>query len=327
MDAPVRLGVIGCASIARRRMLPAFAASPLVDLVAVASRDAAKAAASAREYGCRAVHGYAALLEDEEIEAVYVPLPAALHGEWTEAALRAGKHVLAEKPLTTRRERTAGLLRLARERGLALMENVMFLHHSQHASVRALLADGAIGELRSFRAEFTIPRQPAGDIRYRSELAGGALWDTGVYPVRAALHFLPSPPEVVGAALAGGPRDEVDTSGAAVLRTPDGVVAQLAFGLDHGYRNTYELCGSEGRIVVDRAFTLPAGRRPAIRLERGSEAREIDLPADCQVTNTVTAFATAVRAGAASDEHCLEQAGLLDEIRRHASRVAVPAAD
>lgn len=318
MEGPVRLGVLGCASIARRRMLPAFAASPRVELTAVASRDPAKAGALAREYGCRAVHGYDALLADEEIQAVYLPLPAALHAEWTEAALRAGKHVLVEKPMTTGRERSAELLRLAAGRGLALMENVMFVHHSQHAAVRALVADGAIGKLRSLRAEFAIPRQPDGDIRYRPELGGGALWDTGVYPVRAALYFLGPGQEVVGAALTRGAGEEVDTAGAALLRTPDGVLAQLSFGLDHGYRNAYELCGSRGRITVGRAFTPPADHAPVLLLERDSVPEEIRLPADDQVAGTVAAFADAVRGGRKPDDSPVAQAELLDAIRRNA---------
>ncbi|MFI5807672.1 Gfo/Idh/MocA family protein [Streptomyces sp. NPDC051561] len=315
---PVRVGVLGCAAIARRRMIPAFAACDQVELVAVASRDGARAAELAGQYGCRGVEGYEALLADDGIEAVYVPLPAALHARWTEAALRAGKHVLAEKPLTLDPVTTAALMRLAAERGLALRENVMFVHHSQHEAVGKLVADGAIGELRSLRAEFSIPRQSAGDIRYDETLGGGALWDTGVYPVRAALHFLGPELEVAGAALVRGAGERVDTSGAVLLRTRRGVLAQLAFGLDHGYRNTYELCGSEGRITVDRAFTPPEDFRPVLRLERHSEPSEVTLPADPQMANTVADFVAAVRGGAAPDGRLLEQAELLDAIRRYA---------
>ncbi|GAB2840557.1 Gfo/Idh/MocA family protein [Lentzea nigeriaca] len=313
MTAPVRIGVLGCSAFAQRRMIPAFLASADVTLAAVASRDKAKAEALAGELGCRAVHGYEALLADPEIDAVYTPLPAALHAEWVEASLLAGKHVLAEKPLTLNRNRTAALLELAGELGLALLENVMFVHHSQHAAVRKLVADGMIGELRSFRAEFAIPRQPDGDIRYNPQLGGGALWDTGVYPVRAALHLLEAELTVAGATLTG-PGFDVDTRGAALLSTVDGVPAQLAFGLEHGYRNTYELSGTEGRITLERVFTPPADYEPTVLLERDSVPHRITLPADDQVANTVAAFAAAVRVGAAPHDNYLEQARLLEEI-------------
>lgn len=308
----VRIGVLGCAEIARRRMLPAMAASAEVDIVAVASRDAEKAARTAREFNCRAVFGYSELLALDDVQAVYCPLPAALHADWVQAALLAGKHVLAEKPLTTELVRTAGLLTLARVRGLALMENVMFLHHPQHAAVRELVGDGAIGTLQSFQSAFTVPRRPDGDIRHDPDLGGGALWDTGVYPVRAALHFLGSDLELVAAVRSPG---RVDMGGAALLSTPSGRTAQLSYGLDHGYGSSYELVGSMGRISVDHAFTPPADHRPVLRLDRPGGTEEIVLEPHDQVAATITAFSSSVRAGRVPDEAmagCLRQAELLD---------------
>ncbi|MFF0221235.1 Gfo/Idh/MocA family protein [Streptomyces sp. NPDC004629] len=315
------MGVIGCAGIAVRRMLPAFAACPDIEIAAVASRDAAKARQVAERFGCRAVRGYAELLQQDDIQAVYVPLPAALHARWTEAALRTGRPVLAEKPLTTDPRRTAELLELARRRGLVLMENIMFVHHHRHEAVRRLVADGAIGELRAFHAAFTIPPLAEADIRYDPELGGGALADVGVYPLRAALHFLGDRLDVVGARLTRGEGRRVETSGAALLGTPGTVTAQITFGMEHAYRSAYELWGSEGSITVDRAFTPPADHVPVIGLNRGRTAEEIRLAPHDQVAATVAAFAAAVRTGTEPDDGAtLRQAELLDEIHRSASR-------
>ncbi|MER6528531.1 Gfo/Idh/MocA family oxidoreductase [Streptomyces sp. NPDC001508] len=315
------MGVIGCAGIAVRRMLPAFAACPDIEIAAVASRDPAKARQVAERFGCRAVHGYAELLEQDDIQAVYVPLPAALHARWTEAALRTGRPVLAEKPLTTDPRRTAELLELAAGRGLVLMENVMFVHHHRHEAVRRLVADGAIGELRAFHAAFTIPPLADTDIRYDPGLGGGALADVGVYPLRAALHFLGNRLDVVGARLTRGAKRRVETAGAALLSTPGTVTAQLTFGMEHAYRSSYELWGSEGSITVDRAFTPPADHVPVIGLRRGRTAEKIRLAPHDQVAATVAAFAAAVRTGAPPDDGAtLRQAELLDEIDRSASR-------
>ncbi|GAA0896673.1 MULTISPECIES: Gfo/Idh/MocA family protein [Streptomyces violaceusniger group] len=316
---PLRIGVLGCAGIARRRMLPAFRACPGTELVAVASRNHRRARETASEAGCEAVHGYAELLSRPDVDAVYVPLPAALHERWIRAALEAGKHVLGEKPLTTDPAATTGLAELAAASGLALRENVMFVHHAQHAAVRHLVADGAIGEVRAFRAAFTVPRLPNGDIRYDPELGGGALWDTGVYPVRAALHFLGEDLEVVGATLTrGGPGLAVDTAGATLLRDAAGAGAHLTFGLEHAYRSEYEIWGSTGALMVDRAFTPPAGMPPRVRLQRGDEVTDLDLPADDQVLRAVAYFADAARTGAALEPAALHQADLLDRIRRSA---------
>ncbi|MET9558360.1 Gfo/Idh/MocA family oxidoreductase [Streptomyces sp. NPDC006645] len=326
MTARIRVAVLGCAGIARRRMLPAFAASPDVEVAVVASRDPAKAEQVAQQYGCRAARSYTDAVEDSTVDAVYVPLPAALHARWVEAALEAGKHVLAEKPLTLDGWHTARLFESAGRRGLALMENVMFVHHSQHAAVARMVAEGAIGQVRSMRAVFAVPRLADDDIRHRPELGGGALWDTGVYPIRAALHFLGPELRVVGATSARTSPHAVDTAGAILLDTPDGVSAQLAYGLDHGYQSGYELLGSKGRISLDRAFTPPADHRPTVCLEDGSGPRRISLPAEDQVAATVTAFAAAVRLGAAPaevTEGSLRQAALLDEVRALGTLVGV----
>jgi NDP-hexose-3-ketoreductase len=324
MDA-LRIGVLGCADIARRRVLPAIARVPEAELVAIASRDADRAAQTARRFGCRPVHGYAGLLELDDVDAVYLPLPAALHAEWVRAALSAGKHVLAEKPLTTEPARTAELLELARARDLVLMENVMFVHHAQHAVVARLLRDGAIGPLRAMQATFTIPALPDGDIRHQAELGGGALWDVGLYPVRAALHFLGPDLIVAGAVLSHGSGRRVDTSGAALLVTPEGLTATLLFGFEHAYRCRYELVGADGRITVDRAFTPPADHRPVVAIERPAGREEIRLEPDDQAANTVGAFVAAVRAGAlaggrAPADDSLRQAWLLHELHRRAVR-------
>ncbi|SEB31085.1 Predicted dehydrogenase [Streptomyces misionensis] len=319
---PVRIGVLGTADIARRRMLPAFAACPLTEVAAVASRDDDRAVAQTERFGGRPVHGYAALLERDDIDAVYVPLPIALHAEWVERALLAGRHVLAEKPLTASPARTRRLLALARARGLVLMENVMFVRHPQHEAVRRLVAEGAIGAPRSFSAAFTIPELPPHDIRFSAELGGGALLDIGLYPVRAALHLLGGDLTVAGAVLHRPPDREVETSGAVLLRRPDGVTAQLTFGIGAGYRSMYEICGATGRLRVDRAFTPPADHRPALVLERAGGSETVGLEAADQVEATVRAFAEAVRGvpGAAPDHRAtLRQSLLLAAVRRAAS--------
>ncbi|MCC2274754.1 Gfo/Idh/MocA family oxidoreductase [Streptomyces sp. ET3-23] len=318
---PLSVGVLGCADIAWRRVLPALAGAGETRVAAVAGRDPEKTRRFAERFGCVPVDGYAALLDRDDVDAVYVPLPAALHAEWVERALLAGKHVLAEKPLTTCGDRTGRLLALARGRGLVLMENVMFVHHRQHAEVRRLVADGAIGELRAFRAEFAVPERPAGDIRHQAALGGGSLLDMGVYPVRAALHFLGHGLAVVGAALHRPADREVDTAGSALLRTPEGVTAHLLFGMQHAYGAAYELWGSRGRIRVDRAFTPPAGHASVLHIDGPDGTERRVVPADDQVVNTVRAFARAVRSGLVPPQDaaaCLRQAALLDRIRERA---------
>ncbi|MEW1818428.1 Gfo/Idh/MocA family protein [Streptomyces diastaticus] len=318
---PLRLGVLGCSGFARRRMLPAMAAHPRVRVHAVASRSAGRAAATAAPLRARPVTGYGELLADPALDAVYLPLPAVLHAPWVEAALSAGKHVLAEKPLTTDPGQTRALLARARSLGLVLHENTLFVHHGQHAVVRRLLAEGAIGELRALHAAFTVPAPAPGDIRYAPELGGGCLADIGLYPVRAAVHLLGARLDVVGAVLSSAPGQRVETSGAALLRRADGVTAQLTFGMEHAYRSRYELWGSEGRITVDRAFTPAADHRPGLLVERADGTRTLSLPAEDQAVAALTAFADSVRegkGGADNEPDLLAQAELLARVRQAA---------
>nr|QFU19813.1 oxidoreductase [Actinomadura sp.] len=295
-EPPLRLGVLGCADIARRRTVPALLAADGVDVTAVASRDPGRAESFAAEVGCAAVGGYGALLASDDIDAVYIPLPSALHAEWTEKALDAGKHVLAEKPLTTDYETTARLLRLARTRGLVLLENVTFLHHSQHTAVQKMLADGAIGELRDFSSAFTIPPLPAGNTQFLPGLGGGALLEQGVYPIRAALRFLGNDLDVTAAVLHVDGGTGMVVGGRALACTPGGVTADLAFGVRHSYRTGCEFAGSAGRLLTDRAFTPPAAYQPVVRIERQDHREEITLPPDHQWANLGRFFARAVGA-------------------------------
>lgn len=321
---PVRLGVLGCADIAVRRILPAVSRAEGIRLTAVASRDAEKAAEVTSRFGGEPVRGYRELLERSDVDAVYLPLPTGLHAEWIRTALEHGKHVLAEKPMTTSPAQTRELVALAAERGLVLRENFMFTQHSQHDFVRKLLADGVIGQLRFVSSTFTIPRRPAGDIRHRADLGGGALLDNGAYPVHVARMFLGDDLTVAGAALHCPQGTEVDYGGSALLHRADGACGLLSFGMDHAYQAGYRLLGTEGSIELDRAFAPPEHHHPVVRVHRQDHYQEYTLPPDDQVTRSILKFAGAVHAGVPStvDDHAgtIAQAVLIDEIRRCALR-------
>ncbi|RFU38562.1 gfo/Idh/MocA family oxidoreductase [Actinomadura logoneensis] len=326
----MRIGVLGCAGIAARQVLPALAGMPDAVLTAVASRSAGRAREFADRFGGTPVHGYAALLDRDDVDAVYIPLPAALHAEWTERALRAGRHVLVEKPLTTSHGRTARLAALARSLGLRLMENRMFAHHPQHARVRELIADGAIGEPRSLTAALAFPPRPADDIRYVPELGGGALLDIGYYPVQAAMMLLPGRLEVAGAVLHHDARTGVDTGGDVLLRAEGatrgegGAAAHLTFGFRHAYRSRYEVWGSSGRIILDRAFTPPATWQPVLRIEQQDREERLTLPPANHYRAALECFVGAVRED--GPERAALETALDDAVRCAALLDAVRAA-
>jgi len=295
-----------------------------IELKAVASRDPAKARGVAQRFGCGVAEGYDDLLGRPDIDAVYIPLPTGLHPYWASRALTAGKHVLTEKPLACDHPTALALVNQATKAGLWLMENYMFLHHSQHRKVRDLVADGRIGELRVFTARFGIPPRDVADVRYRPELGGGSLLDVGVYPIRAASYFLGTELDVVGSVLRLHPARGVDVAGHALLCTPSGITAELSFGFDHAYKSCYSLWGDRARLTLDRAFTPPPTLRPSIRIESPDQAEELPLPADHQFKNITEFFARSILQGAdyaPQAEAIIRQAALVDQVRSAAVRI------
>lgn len=314
------IGVIGCADIAARRALPAIRESPF-HLVAVASRSLEKAEGLAAGYGCEALAGYDGLLEMSDIDAVYIPLPNSEHAEWARRALSAGKHVLVEKPAVTDEETAHALVALAEKRGLLIMENFALLWHPQRDQARSLVDGGAIGELRGYDGAFGIPPTDPRGIKYQADLNGGALWEVGCYPVRAAQEYLASPLKVLGTSLRFDPNLGVDISGVTLLRDGDGVTATCSFGMSHSYRSTYGLWGSEGRLVLEWAFTPSREARPVLRLQQKDRETRIVAPASDQFVGVFTAFHEAICDPAARPAHhgeLVRQAELMARIRSHA---------
>ncbi len=325
MTGQLRFGVLGCADIAWRRTIPALLACPQTSVTCVASRDAGRARQFADRFDCRA-SDYAGLLASDDVDAVYLPLPPSLRLRWGTAVLDAGKHLLMEKPLATTEVEARSLVGAARANHRLLRENFMFLHHSQHAAVRALVAEGRIGSVRGFDGAFCIPPLPPDNIRYRPELGGGALLDVGVYPLRAAQLLLGPGMRVSGAALRVDPTSTVDLSGQATLVSADNVLASVAFGFEHAYGSHYQLWGSQGRLHLDRAFTPPVDHRPALRLSGTDGDETLLLDPDDQFRRAVGAFAAAALAGRTADDaaeqrwcaDAVETLRLTDEVRRRA---------
>jgi predicted dehydrogenase len=252
----VRWGILGTARIARTAFLPGLRAAG-GEAAAVAGRDGTRATQYAAENGIgRALVGYQALIDDPDVDALYIPLPNGLHAEWTIRALRAGKPVLCEKPLCGTLAQTGEVLAVARETGTPLWEAFVFPFHEQMRQVRALLADGAIGELREIQASFHFVLGQPGNIRMRASLAGGALNDVGCYPVRLAVDLFGGEPESAWAAARfGGDGVDVDLQGS--LGFGAGRLL-LSCGFERSSDRFARLAGTAGQIhLTDPYHPLP----------------------------------------------------------------------
>ncbi|HXY41330.1 MAG TPA: Gfo/Idh/MocA family oxidoreductase [Vicinamibacteria bacterium] len=275
-DRALGWGLMGTARV-NRHLIPALRASAGNRLVAVASRDAERAAAYARVWGiARAYGSYQALLEDPAVEVVYVPLPNHLHAEWAVRAARSGRHVLCEKPLALSVAEVEAIEAAAREGSVVVAEAFMYRHHPQTAKLKQLVDERAVGALRFLRGSFTFPLTQADDIRLRPECGGGCLWDVGCYPL-SLLRLLAGcePVEVYGSAVVG--QGGVDETFAGQLVFPGGVLAQVDAGFRSAVRASVEVVGSEGVLRLLEPWR-PSPASP-IELTRGGTTETIATPA------------------------------------------------
>jgi predicted dehydrogenase len=254
---PIRFGVIGAAGIARS-VVPDMQLVPGVEVVAVHSRSHASSAALANACGIPRIHDTLdALLADPEVDAVYVATPHTLHRSQAEAALRAGKHVVCEKPATTTAADTRALVDLARSEGLLFLEALWMAFSPGYLAVQEAIADGRIGDPRTIAVAFGFVTAEGEGRLWDPAVGGGTLLDMGVYPLAFAhgLFGTPSSVAAVGTVIDGG----VDTEVAILLGWPDGRQATLACSLVAALPTGATVSGTAGRIEVDPLFLASAG--------------------------------------------------------------------
>ena len=253
-DGGVRWGILGTAGIAESAFLPALAEAGGT-AVAVGSRDGAHATRWATEHGVTAgVEGYRAVLDDRTIEAVYIPLPNGLHAEWTIAALEAGKTVFCEKPLCRSPEETARVLAAAADAPGPLWEAFVFPFHAQMDRLRAILAEGAIGDVREVSSRFHFLLRDPQDVRMLASLSGGSLQDVGCYPIRLARLVFGTESEPAGAIADAVWGDGVDVELWGALPFPDGRRLLLSCGFRSGDDTFTRVLGTEGEIRMTNPF-------------------------------------------------------------------------
>jgi D-xylose 1-dehydrogenase (NADP+, D-xylono-1,5-lactone-forming) len=312
----VRFGILSTAHI-NRLVIPPARESDKVEIVAVASRDQARAEAYAHEWQIERAHGtYEALLEDPEVEAVYISLPNTMHVEWSIKAVEAGKHVLVEKPFSRHPEEVERAFDAADQAGRVLSEAFMYRHNPQTARVSELLREGAIGELRVVRAVFSYSLYDADNIRLRTDVEGGSLMDVGCYCVSGSRLLAGEPESVLGRAYIGP--TGTDWVFAASMGFPDGVVALFDCGTCLPERDELEAIGTEGSLFLDDPWHC---RTPVVELRRDSGVERIELEPVDSYRLELENLADAIRGSAPlllGREDAVAQARALEALHRSA---------
>ena len=301
LKSAVRWGILGAADIAVHKVIPAMADAEVCSVDAIASRSEERARQTAERFGIPRSYGsYQDLLEDSDIEAVYIPLPNHLHLEWTLAAAAAGKHILCEKPLAMSSADARTMIDACGAAGVKLMEAFMYRLHPMWVEVRRLVDDGAIGELAAIQSFFSYFNNDPADIRNIPEFGGGALYDIGCYPVNVARMLFDSEPNEVKSSIKRDPDFGTDIVTSAVLDF-GGCHATFTCSTRMEDHQWVGIEGTEGRLVVEIPFNIPSDRSTRILHYAGGEppaepGLEIhEVPAANQYGIQADAFARAVR--------------------------------
>lgn len=294
---PIRIGVLGAARIAPMALVWPAAKVAEVTVIAVAARDQARAQKFATKHKIqRVLPSYDALIAEPEIDAIYNPLPNSHHCDWTIRALQAGKHVLCEKPLAANAAEAEKMAAAASASGRVLMEAFHWRYHPLAQRVRDILDSGEIGRIRHVEADFCIPLWIPGDIRYRLDLAGGALMDTGCYAVSIVRFLAAAEPEVVRAqAKLSSPG--VDRYMEAELRFPGDISGRITCSMFSAavFRDRARVIGDKGDVSIFNPVAPHIYHRLTTTVN-GRSRRE-RVPGDATYTHQLRAFAATVRDG------------------------------
>ncbi len=315
-----RIGILGAADIAFNRFLPALEKVQGVQCAGVASNSPDKLKRFVDKYNIHVYESYDEVIQDENVDCIYVPLPPVFHYEWAKKALLAGKHVFLEKPSTISAVQTRELAGIAGSMGLVLQENYMFQYHAQLADIEKIIASGELGKLRLVRTSFGFPRRAANDFRYVKELGGGTMLDNGGYTIKLINRLLGKSTRLVASKLDYDEETGVDIFGTAEFMNADGVLAQAAFGMDCQYQCSLELWGSKGRLTTGRIYTAPDGFVPTALIETGAGSRSIELASCDAFEESIKMYLRAVdddsvRADMAQE--LVRQAEFVDAVRKN----------
>ncbi|MEI3612902.1 Gfo/Idh/MocA family protein [Pseudogracilibacillus sp. SO30301A] len=251
----INWGILSTASIAQEQMIPAILQSKNANALAIASQNGKERIVAEKFQIPRAYCTYESLLEDSDIDIVYVPLPNSLHSKWVKEVAKAGKHVLCEKPASLTEKETIEMIKVCEEHNVIFMEAFMYQFHPQHKRVRDIIATDEIGEIKLIHSSFSfLLNEIVGNFRMNRNLGGGSIYDVGCYSIHAIRTITNSEPKFVKAISKNLTGYDVDISAIVVMELGNGVQAYFDCAMDMPSRHMYEVIGTEGTITVSKAF-------------------------------------------------------------------------
>lgn len=324
----VRWGILGCSGIGKSRTIPGLLACENAELYAIAGRNEEKLKAYAEPFAPKKLYtDYQALLDDENVDAVYLPLPNGIHMEWVKKAAKAGKHILCEKPMALTEEQVREMFAAAKEHGVLLEEAYAYRHAQLAQKVKEIVDSGAIGRIRYLESKHSTFDTNRSGIRYQKGNGGGAVYDVTCYNVSLASYLFGKDPEDMSVYCGFDKETGVDTSDAVMLRYGEGETAMLYAGLDAYRRGCYSILGDTGRIDVDHKFNssgvchirVSTGARPQGAEYVDETTTDYTIWVEDNYKREIELFSDAVLNGTPltiSEEESLRTARVCDAIRK-----------
>lgn len=314
----ISIGIIGCANIAIRSVIPAIVKlNDIFELHGIASRDSTKADRISTRFNTKSYYSYDDLINDKDIQAVYIPLPNSLHAEYIKKAIEQNLHVLVEKSLACSYETALELNILAKKKKCVIIENFQFRFHPQIDVINQLILNDSIGDIRSLRSSFGFPPfKDRNNIRYQKDLGGGSLYDAGAYPIKISQMFLGDDLEVTSSSLKMDDTSEVDLWGGGFLKQKEGYkFAEVAFGFDNFYQCNLELWGNKGIIKANRIFTAPPDYEAEILLENSKGKQIVKVKSSNHFVNMLLYFYECIENRSNEYNQNVNQSRLLEEFK------------
>jgi len=273
----LNFGIIGCSRIAKNSVIPAIMKSDYAELKFIGSRSEEKAKKFSMKFTCTQFGSYDEVLENNEIDAVYISVPVGLHEKWTIKSTKSGKHVLCEKSLTTSYSSAKSMVKYSRQNKVRLMEGLMFRFHPSHKKVRELIKSGFLGKPFSFYGQYGFPSISHEDIRYRKDLGGGVFNDAACYPICASRMVFSKEPIGVLCNFSIDKESGVDTKTSLLLKYSEMEFAHMDIGYDLFYQNMYHIWGSEGYLRLLHAYNIPPNMEAKITINSNKKTEELTI--------------------------------------------------
>ncbi|MDP2704167.1 MAG: Gfo/Idh/MocA family oxidoreductase [bacterium] len=277
----MKFGIIGCSRVAQKGMIPAICGSSIAELAMIGSRDKEKAKETASRFHCGTFGTYEDVINNKDIDVVYVSLPNSMHEEWSIKAANAGKHVICEKPAAISYASARKMVQAAKDNNVRLLEGYMFRYHPQHAKVKSLIREGVLGELVRFEGVLGYPMPEKGSTMMQKELAGGSLQGSAGYPVSASRMIFEEEPISIFCRLEIDPESGVDVKTDILLEYSNKKSAFASSIFGSYFQSTYNVLGTKACVKMGRAYAVPRDMGTKIFLDIDDKVEETVIePAD-----------------------------------------------